>query len=108
MSRYQNSDIEALKDDLVAAFAGITPGTGVNVIGVPMNSAYVNLTDDTYSLVAGFRFISIANIGETDGQIDGVVIPSGATVTFPAILNNTYGAKVLDATDTAFLIITVD
>lgn len=49
--------------------------------------------------------LSIANVGSGDGVINGVTLPSGATVNFDAgALNNTLSQLSYNATGTTFII----
>lgn len=42
------------------------------------------------TIALGAKMISICNTGAADANVDGVVLPSGACITFPKDLNNTY------------------
>ena len=107
LGEYTNNDIYQQTIDLlnnlgaspISPGVTIVPGENVQTVDIYTNSSTID---------EGFIFLSIMNTGDNAGTVMGKTIQSGATFTFPAILNNTYNTAVsYDATGTEFTVIKV-
>lgn len=103
--RYQNTDIQKLSQDLIAALGGYTPGTGVSVLS-GLNKASLERSTSVGN-IDGFKLVSVQNTGEADGILMGAIIHPGEVITLPSILSDLYEAIDYDATGTELLILTV-
>lgn len=92
MSNYQNSDIQQLATDLMAAFGGSTAGT-------PSLNQYNN--PQVYA--TPLKSISITNNGDANGTVLGTTLGPGLTVNFVSVVSG----FVFDATGTTFLVSTI-
>jgi hypothetical protein len=68
----------------------------------------INRRSDSGSIEEGLSSISIANVGAANGTVATATLKPGETVNFNAGGNNTLAGMSYDATDTEFLIITID
>ena len=72
----------------------------------PRNATYIN-TSTEGTIAAGANSVSIANIGNAAGTVEGVSFPSGATISWSANGKDTLDAIAYNASGTTYLISTV-
>lgn len=93
----------------VAPLTYINPNTYLaqivtNTTAVSRTPGIASLTGAGFT-TAGVYSFSIANVGDLDGLVGGVIIPAGLTINFDGgALNNTLDSISFDATGTTFII----
>jgi hypothetical protein len=72
-----------------------------------VKTASIERPSNTSGVVSGVNSVSIANVGTTDGVIEGVILKAGEIVNFDAGAANTLASLSYDAAGTTFLITTI-
>jgi hypothetical protein len=106
--KYNNQDVVSQTKDLINVLQNLTPGGGGGiVIKGETNTPSLEIVTDNGNIAGPFKFLSVENSGDVDGQLMGKTIRSGQTITLPAILGDTYDTITYDATGTTFTILKV-
>lgn len=106
--KYNNQDVISQTIDLIKVLQNLVPGGGGGIaIKGGSNTPSLDIVTDSGDITGPFKFVSVENSGDVDGQLMGKTIRSGQTITLPAILGDTYDTITYDATGTTFTILKV-
>lgn len=98
---YQQVNIVDSNGNIIDSFSGSS--SGGFIISV-QRTPYLETTSSAGNISAGTVSISISNIGNASGEVLGVSVPTGATVSYDAPNEDSIGAIAYNATGTTFLI----
>ena len=68
---------------------------------------FTRLTNGTQTISAGAYSVTVSNVGEINGKVNGTVLKGGETVSFDASAGNKLGAITVDASGTELVIVVV-
>lgn len=79
-------------------------GEGGGSITPVVRTPNIIITTTSGTITTGAKSISIANSGNANGTVKGVVFPTGVTVSWDAPYPDTLGPVAYDATGTTYII----
>ena len=68
---------------------------------------FTRLTNDIQTISAGAYSVTVSNVGENDGTVNGTVLKGGETVSFDASVGNRLGPITVVAIGTELAIVVV-
>ena len=68
---------------------------------------FTRLTNGTQTISAGAYSVTVSNVGEINGKVNGTVLKGGETVSFDASTGNKLGDITVDASGTELVIVVV-